>query len=59
MAKMLKVEKTEAFISKLYETPCLWDAKSASYKDRNEKDKAYKVLSETFQMTGNNIRTIA
>ena len=51
--KMKKIEKTEEFIAKWQEQTCLWDVTDISYRDRNKKAKAYRELSDFFEMTGN------
>ena len=52
LAKSKKVELNEEFITMWREEQSLWDVMSPLYRDRNEKDKSLKRMSDKFQISG-------
>ena len=47
-AKSKKLELNEEFIAMWRKEQCLWDAMSQLYRDKNEKDKSLKIMSDKF-----------
>ena len=52
-SKIQRQESTETFIEIWREEPCLWDVKSSSFKDRNERKKSFEIglIQKNFDCT--------